>query len=268
MKNRIGLIVLTVACVALLVALIVSNKNAATQREADRSSIQTFSNQVVSVGLNLREQQQVNTELEKSIATQKQSFVELTNNFTQLSGELEKSSAALKSAQQDIAARDAKIVDLQAQNQSLNQTAEELGLAITNLNVQITETQKKLASSEGDKAFLQKELQRLMSEKADLERQFNDLAILKTQVAKLREALALSRRLDWIRRGIYASSEQKGAERLQNLNTTPTFSSAAGGTNETAAPNPSKNYDLNVEVYSDGSVHVIPPPTNSPATNQ
>ena len=125
--------------------------------------------------------------------------------------------------------------------------------ALTNLTAQIIDTKGKLARSEGDKAFLEKELTRLMAEKAELERQFNDLVLVRAQVAKLREELNVSRRLEWIRKGLFATEDQKGAQKLMQKST--------------AAPADTKgHYDLNVEVNADGSVRVIPPLTNAPAT--
>jgi len=262
MKNKIGLIVLTVATAALLVALIVTSKNASEQKKSDSDRIATLSNTWVETKANLTEQQEVNSKLEKNVEDQKATLTDLTNNITKVAGELEQSSEALKTAQADVASRDAKIADLEVQNQALNQRATELTNDITNLNTQITDTQTKLAASEGDKTFLQKELQRLMSEKADLEKQFNDLTVLKAQVSKLREQMAESRRLDWIRRGVITTFEQKGGERLQStVNNSPTFPSDSTG----ASSVKTNHYDLNVEVHSDGTVHVIPPPTNSPA---
>jgi hypothetical protein len=49
----------------------------------------------------------------------------------------------------------------------------------------------------------------MMTEKAELERQFNDLTVLRAQVAKLKQELKVARRLEWIRQGLFASSEQK-----------------------------------------------------------
>ncbi len=49
-----------------------------------------------------------------------------------------------------------------------------------------------------------------MAEKAELERQFNDLAVLRAQVSKLKEELSVARRLEWIRQGLFASTEQRG----------------------------------------------------------
>jgi septal ring factor EnvC (AmiA/AmiB activator) len=132
--------------------------------------------------------------------------------------------------------------------------AANLSSSITNLTGQIAETQRKLDASEGDKAFLEGELKRLMAEKAELERQFNDLAEVRKQVAKLREELNVSRRLEWIRKGLFPDDQVKGATLLIQK-----------------APVPDANtnrYDLNVEVNADGSVRVLPPPTNAPAPPQ
>src|SRR5207253_5788667 len=106
--------------------------------------------------------------------------------------------------------------------QALDKQAIDLSASITNLTLQIADTQKRLDASEGDKAFLEKELKRLMAEKAELERQFNDLTVLRAQVSKLKEELSIARRLEWIRQGLFASTEQKGAQKLmQGVTATP-----------------------------------------------
>jgi uncharacterized membrane-anchored protein YhcB (DUF1043 family) len=92
----------------------------------------------------------------------------------------------------------------------------------------------------------------------ELERHFNDLAVLREQVAKLKEELNISRRLEWIRKGLFASDNQKGAEHLMR-------SAARSITNTPSTPEKQPVYDLNVEVKSDGTVRVIPPATNAPA---
>jgi hypothetical protein len=110
-----------------------------------------------------------------------------------------------------------------------------------------------LDAAEGDREFLLRELKRLQSEKADLERQFNDLDLLRTQVAKLKEEISVARRLDWIRRGIYGGGEtRKGAELLMQGVTVAV---------------PRTNFSLNVELRQDGSATVLPggTGTNAPA---
>jgi chromosome segregation ATPase len=126
-----------------------------------------------------------------------------------------------------------------------------LTLDISNLGKQIADTEQKLAASEGDREFLLKELKRMQTEKAELERQFNDLSLLRTQVAKLKEELSIARRLEWIRMGIYGTQEKKGAEML--------MSPVIAGTTKPA-------YNLNVELKQDGAATVITNSTN-PTSN-
>jgi chromosome segregation ATPase len=257
MKNRIGLILLILISLGLIVALVTVRKQAAEQHQQDTTRIEVVSNNLAKANVALEDQQRVNATLEKDMSAQKQTFekslTELTNNFTQVSANLAKTEASLRTAEQEVKQRDTKIADLEAQNQVLDKQASDLSNALTNLTTQIDETRRKLAASEGDKAFLQKELHRLMAEKSELERQFNDINVLRAQVAKLREERNIAQRLDWARRGIFASSDQKGAQQLMQ------------GIAPPKTTTPKSAYDLNVEVGADGSVRVVPPTTNRPA---
>jgi septal ring factor EnvC (AmiA/AmiB activator) len=259
MKNSIGIVILTLACVGLAIALVVSQSNAAKERKVAADQISTHSNNWVQTSEKLDEQRKVNITLTNDLAARLQDLSALTNQLTETSNTLAKTEDSLKTAQDEVTKRDSQIADLESQNKQLDAKAADLSASITNLQSQIDDTQKKLAASEGDKAFLEKELQRLVSEKAELERQFNDLKVLKAQVAKLKEELSISRRLAWIREGVFARAEQKGGEQLMQK-TTPAF-----GAN-TNPPPKQANYDLNVEVNADGTVRVIPPMTNSAPT--
>jgi len=261
MRNQIGLIVLIVVCLGLGIGLFVVKKQANDQKKTDTVTIITLSNKWDKTQFDLSEQKQFAAVLEKDLNNQKKAFEksldELTNNFTRVSGDLVRSEAELKASREETAKRDTKIAELEVQNQALDKRALDLSTSITNLTTQIADTRKKLAASEGDKTFLEKELKRLMNEKSELERQFNDLAVLRAQVSKLKEELSISRRLEWIRQGLFASTEQKGAQKLMQ---------GTAATGQPKAPRP--NYDLNVEVTADGSVKVIPALTNRPeATN-
>ncbi len=257
MNNRTGIIVLIVLSLGLAIAVIVVRKKAVDQHQDDTARIETVSNQLTKASSDLEDQKRVNVAMEKDMDTQKKTFEksldELTNNFTQVSSNLAKTEASLQASEQQVKERDTKIADLEAQSQVLEKRASELSNEITNLNTQIDDTKRKLAASEGDKAFLQTQLHRLMSEKAELERQFNDLSILRAQVAKLRAEHNIAQRLEWARQGIFASTDQRGAQKLMQGLEAP----------KATAQKPS--YDLNVEVSADGSVRVIPPSTNKPA---
>ena len=260
MKSRIGLIILILVCLGLAVGLVVTKKQATQEIQQHIERNVGLSNNLAKTQSDLEEQRTVNAELVSDRAKRNTEYEQLSNNFakvsadlTQTSTTLAKTEADLKASQEETAKRDARIADLETQNQVLDKRALELSTAITNLTTQIEETKRKLAASEGEKGFLEGELKRLVAEKAELERQFNDIKVLRAQVAKLKEELTVARRLDWIRRGLFASDNEKGASRL--MQTSPA----------TRPPGPAPNYDLNVEVKSDGAVKVLPPVTNAPA---
>jgi chromosome segregation ATPase len=263
MKNRIGVVVLVLVCIGLAIGLVVVLNHSSEQKKVDGEVILDYSNKWVNTSGKLDEQRQVAAMYEKDLESQKKSFEELTNNFTKVSQNLSETSENLTKTQaslkEEVAKRDSRIAELESQNQVLDKRAVDLSDSITNLTVQIADTQRRLAASEGDKAFLEKELKRLMSEKAELERQFNDLTVLRAQVTKLKDELNIARRLEWIRQGIFARADQKGAQQLMQGGTFAPLIQAK-------ATKPA--YDLNVEISSDGSVKVIPPLTNRPgATN-
>lgn len=262
MKNRIGVIVLilVLVCVGLGIGLIAIKKQAVDQQREATEKIGALSNNVVQINEQLDRQKQVNADLEADRDKRKKEYEalagdysKLTSNLSQVSNTLVNTEVALKTSKEETARRDAKIAELEAQNQALDKQAMDLSTSITNLTRQIEETKRKLAASEGEKGFLEKELKRLMAEKSELERQFNDLAVLRAQVSKLKEELSVARRLEWIRQGLFASTEQRGAQKLMP------------GTALAPAKTPKPTYDLNVEVSADGSVKVIPPLTNRPA---
>ena len=260
MKNQTGVVILVLVCLGLGIALITVKVQSSRQHETDNKQLVSFSNDLATASSASNEQAQVTATLYKERDDQKQAFQDLTNNYTKISGDLAQTSSDLAKTQQsmkeEVAKRDTRITELEEKNAALDKESLELGTSITNLTAQITETQRKLSASEGDKAFLEKELKRLMGEKAELERQFNDVTVLKAQVARLKEQMAVARRLQWTRDGVYARAEQKGAQQLlQN----GTFAQVAQARTMRPA------YDLNVEVGADGSVKVVPPPTNSPA---
>src|SRR5260221_5877496 len=186
MKNRLAIIVLGLLCLGLAIAVFTVRNNAVEQKRTDVESILGFSNKGMEFSSKLEDQKQVNAEMEKDLDLRKRTLLDLTNEFTSVSSNLsetaanlQKTEASLKSSQEEVAKRDTKITELESQNQALDKQAADLGVSITNLTLQISDTQTKLAASEGDKVFLQKELRRMMTEKAELERQFNDLAVLR-----------------------------------------------------------------------------------------
>jgi len=258
MKTRIGVLLLVLICLGLGVALVVTSKQASERAREDSVRIGTLSNYWIKTSAELEDQRNVAALLEKDLQKQRSALADLTNSYLQLAGNiaqvnanLAKTEASLKATEEEVKKRDQRIAALENQNVELDRKALDLSNAITNLTLQITETQRKLAASEGDKAYLEKELKRLLTEKAELERQFNDLTILRAQVVRLKEELSIARRIEWIRQGIFAGTDRKGAQALLEGPRPPQPRPAA----------PS----LNVELTSEGDVKVVPPATNAPA---
>lgn len=242
------------AVLALLVILLsagmwLRHTSAEKQAKELQDKIALLAGQVTQKDQDLAEAKQVNSTLEAHLAQQSDAASRLSNTLSQTTATLQKTEAEAKKAAQtsaeEMAKRDQRISELEGQRDDLTKRMTELNGAITGLESQITETQRKLATSEGDRAFLLKELKRLQSEKQELERQFNDLAMLRDQVRKLKEELSTASRLDWLRRGLYGSTP-KAAEKLRQPLTST-----------------NKDFNLNVELRQDGSVKVNP--TNAPA---
>ncbi len=169
MNNRIWVIILVLVCAGLGISVITIKNRAAEKQRQDSELIGTYSNKWVKSSSDLDEEQHVRAMVEKDLESQKKSFGELTNQFSEVSADLAKTESTLKTSQEELVKRDARITDLETQNQALDSKAKDLTLAITNLSTQIASTQRKLAASEGDRSFLEKELKRLMAEKGELE---------------------------------------------------------------------------------------------------
>jgi chromosome segregation ATPase len=246
------IILLFVCTLGLGVALYIRHTKAVEETKAKEAEVLTFSNRLETTKAKLEETEQVAMRLDSDLVKRKQELSSVSNNFLKISEELAKTQKAAKAAEEaakaEMAKRDARIAELETKTEALDKQATDLKAAIGNLEKSISDTEKKLAASEGDREFLLKELKRLQKEKAELERQFNDLAALRTQVGKLKDELSVARRLEWIRMGIYGSQTQKGAERLM------------AGTNPAASTN---NFNLNVELKQDGTAVVNPARTNA-----
>ena len=155
MRIQTGTIFLILICVALIGALLWNNRHAGDRQQANEVSLGNYSNKWVETSASLEEQRQVNTSLGGDFKKQQQEFADLTNAYARVAAALAQTETALKSAREDIARRDARIANLESQNQALNQRALDLSRVISNLTAQIEDTQRKLAAAEGVKPLLE-----------------------------------------------------------------------------------------------------------------
>ncbi len=252
---RPAITILTILCLALGVGLFVRHNRAISQAQADEKVIITLSNDLAQASTQRDEFRKISLLLETNLTLTSQELSGISNNLIKTSADLEKAKADAKAAaeafQAEMQKRDAKIAELEHENSTLEKQSDDLKGAITGLEKAIVDTEKKLAASEGDREFLLKELKRLQAEKAELERQFNDLAVLRQQVSRLKEELSIARRIDWIKRGIFGFSETKGGALLLPQNAKLTAKDPGATT--------STNFGLQAELRSDGSATVTTP---------
>jgi chromosome segregation ATPase len=249
---RIVATLLALISLGLAAGWIYRHTSATEEKKQDVAKIGYFSNQVVEVSKKLDDQKLVNLTLERDFATQAEELKNYSNNLVVVSANLSKTQADAKSAadlsKEEIRRRETRILELESERDGMSKKMGDLTDSITTLETHIADTQRQLEASEGDREFLLKELKRLQAEKSDLERQFNDLAMLRDQVRRLRDELSVSRRLEWIRRGLYGSL--KGGEILRK----GLVPANMGQT----------NFNLDVEIKRDGGVSIL---TNAPAAD-
>jgi len=245
MKSNVVPAVLVLVCLGLGTGWFLNSKKAEETRVSLEGQRSALSNDLVATTGKLNEQVRVNATLETNLSQRIEELNSVSNKWVAVAGELTRTSA--EAAKAEIERRDKQISDLEGEKDDLTKKMGELTGQIGSLESQIKVTERKLAASEGDREALKKELKRLIAEKADLEKKFNDLAILRDQVRKLKEELSIARRLEFIRRGLYGF-DKKGAQLLQE------------GVRPKAAANSATNaYPLKVEVGTDGSSKVEAP---------
>lgn len=254
MKSKIGAVIFAAVAVGLLIALLVTKKQTDELRKKDAEAIVDFSNQLTTANSGLDDLRQVNLVLTNDIVASHQGLEAASNTLAEVTTTLANARASLESAQGQITNLSIRINDLESENKALDERANSLSNAITVLDAQIAETRQKLAAAETNNTFLTVELQKQVAQKAELERKFNDLNAVRTQFKKLRDEAFSARQAQWIKDGTTPGNQPKGAQLLMRR-TTPLP--------QTTPDSRSSQFDLNVEVGSDGSVHVLPPPTNS-----
>ncbi|MGA2243365.1 MAG: hypothetical protein ABSH48_00085 [Verrucomicrobiota bacterium] len=263
MKIKVAIVILAVACIGLGVALLTIKKQADDQHATDINSINEFSNQVISADAQLKEKDQVNLTLSNELAASQQQLaqtqeqmVQLSNTLSAANSTLVETRTSLASAEETVTNLNTRIADLEAQNKFLDEQANALSNNLARLTQQIEDTKNQLAVAETNSAFLQGELQKQLAQKAELEHKFNDVDELRAQVKRLKDEMFVARRVQLMKSDV---GNKKGGQLLM-MRTLPVPPSAA-------PKPPASNYDLNVEIGSDGTVKVIPPlgHTNSPA---
>jgi len=223
-KAKVPMIILGLACVGLLLIQHqrgVEHQRALEQQRQSTEHIFNLSNSLAQASDQLAEQQKTNLVLQTNLSVRSEELKCASDDLVAVRQTLDQTQTAAKAAdqraqeaQEVLAKREERITGLETEKDDLTKRMVELNSSITELETKIADTEQKLAKSEGEREFLLAELKRLEGEKFALERKFDDLAALRAQMRKVRDEVAVARRLDWIRRGINGI-DMKGAEKLQ-----------------------------------------------------
>ncbi len=252
MNSKAPVVILVVLCLALLAALVVRHNKAVSEKRADQQRILQLSNEWASARARLDELETVNNSLRSDRDTATASLDRTTAQLAQVRETLAETERKVAEATQTLQARAAELEQLEAraknlesQNLGLEKQAADMRQAIQNLETQIADTRQRLATAEGDRDFLLNELLRLQREKTTLETRLNDITALREQIARIREDLAETRRLEALRRNLYGPASLKGGELRQR-----------GPRREGEIKPP----DLDVEIRRDGGTRIMAPP--------
>ena len=183
----------------------------------------------------------------------------LSNDHYKALKEMEVQRQLEKDLMEEISAKDEKISALNGELQTAQNKNRDYDSQVKTLNNQMADKDReiddigrRLKSTEEDRDHLLLEQKKLIAEKAELEKQFQDILVLRKKVQQLQVELMASKKLEWLRRGFYGGARKKGGSQLMSMS------------KKNDRKTGSANADLNVEVRRDGTVKIVPIETNSP----
>jgi len=253
MSRILVAIILSVACIGLIVTLVVIKTREGQELAANGTTILTLSNNLTTAQEQIDGLNQVNLVLSNNLASSQETTGALSNQLGEAQGRLTEAQANIVQAQQQITNLNGQIVTLQSKNKELEQRAADLTSRMSELDKEIAVTEAALTQSKTNNAFLENELRKQVNERASLEQKFTDLNFVRNQYKKLKTDAFVATRLRWMREGTDPSQQVKGGQLLAQHGPLSQKRNAA-------APN-----GLNVEVESGGGVRVVPgSATNAP----
>lgn len=249
MQVRVVVVLLLLVSMGLGIGFYLTNQRLEAQQKAGAALVDQLKGELVRAESRLNEQVKVNASLETNLARRVEEVGLYSNKLgfitTELSRTETEAKAAAEKARKEIEDREKRIVGLTGEKDDLTARLDEMSLKIQGLQSAIREAERRLASSEGDREILKKELRRMLAEKADLEKRFADLSEVNAQIRRLREEAFVARRMEIIRKGVI-NFDQKGATLLQQgiRRPAPTNATRTDG-------------GLEVELRSDGDGRVV-----------
>jgi len=236
-------IALGIFSVLLIGAFYFRHTSANKQLKAAVAESSRFSNECQEATLKLTEQKRVNIMLFTNLTSRNDASSASSNSLGKMKMSVAETEEATKAARAEIEEREKRITDWETSHSALAEKANELNTSLGALKHEIANVKKKLDASEGDRAFLLTELRGLQAERDQLTEQFNDVAVVRAQLEKLRNEKVMNKRFTWANTTLIRP-EYKGGEML--------IATEEG-------PKARPNYGLRVELQQDGSVRLVSP---------
>lgn len=221
-----------------------------------KGTIETLTQEKETLTANTTKLTQELTQAKNTITDTAERLLKANDDFTKLKSEhdtfIEKTAQELAAKDEAIKALNDDLAAAKNKHRDYDTQIDDLNSQIVTKDQEIDAIQRRLEASDADREFLLKQRDKLIAEKAELEKQFQDIAVLREKVLKLQGELMASRKLEWIRRGLYGSARQKGGSKLMSMSRRKT------------KEEPTTSPDLNVEIRRDGTVKIAPTSTNTP----
>ena len=258
-----GLLILAVVALIGGAVLVVFLSKAKTQVKEHEATIETQKGKIDTLTQKNTTLTQEKADLTTNLTQARDTITQTENRLLKLKDDFDvqkaEHDAFLEKTAEELAAKDETIKALNDDLAAAKNKHRDYDTQISDLNTQIVTKdqeidaiQRRLEASDADREFLLKQRDKLIAEKAELEKQFQDIAVLREKVLKLQGELMASRKLEWIRRGLYGGARQKGGSKLMSMS------------RRKPKEEPTTNADLNVEIRRDGTVKIAPTSTNTP----
>ena len=258
-----GLLILAVVALIGGAVSVVFLSKAKTQVKEHEATIETQKGKIDTLTQKNTTLTQEKADLTTNLTQARDTITQTENRLLKLKDDFDvqkaEHDAFLEKTAEELAAKDETIKALNDDLAAAKNKHRDYDTQISDLNTQIVTKdqeidaiQRRLEASDADREFLLKQRDKLIAEKAELEKQFQDIAVLREKVLKLQGELMASRKLEWIRRGLYGGARQKGGSKLMSMS------------RRKPQEEPTTNADLNVEIRRDGTVKIAPTSTNTP----
>jgi chromosome segregation ATPase len=253
MSKILVTIILSLACIGLVVALVVIKTKERQELTENSGTILSLSNDLTSAQEQIAGLNQVNLILSNNVSGSQETAAALSNRLTEAQSQLTEARTGIATAREEITNLNHQVSTLETKNKELEHQAGELSRQMAELDKQIAVTEASLAQSETNNVFLENELKKQVADRAALEHRFTDIAQVRSQLHKLKDESLMATRLRWMREGSDPSQQRKGSQLL-----------AQHGPLGRPATAPAPN-TLNVEAETGGGVRVVPSSqTNAP----